>query len=139
MSVKHYPMYKRDQFKPVENSGKTASLKNLAEGHRWIMWTLGIKPSTFGPGAKHPVYCPAPRIMDTLHTLKLNLLSGPSHFRCVGLKLMKPGTDSTDSECGEHGPHTGLVAGGVIAVLLVMALIITPLLRGRKEVNYYYY
>ena len=96
------------------------------------MWTLGIEPSTFGPGAKHPVYYPPPRIGYTLHTLKLNLLSGPSHLRCesVGLKLMKPGTDSTDSECGEHGPHAGLVAGIVIpGVILVMALIIAIILR----------
>ena len=36
---------------------------------------------------------------------------------------MRPGTDSTDSECGEHGPHAGLVAGVVISgVILVMAL-----------------
>ena len=97
------------------------------------MWTLGIEPSTFGPGAKHPVYYPAPRIGYTLHTLKLNLLSGPSHLRCesVGLKLMKPGTDSTDSECGEHGPHAGLVAG-VILVLLVMTLIIIAIIYRRK-------
>ncbi|CAL8261069.1 unnamed protein product [Gadus morhua 'NCC'] len=39
-----------------------------------------------------------------------------SHTKCdsEGLKLMTPGTDSTDSECGEHGPHAGLVAGKVI-------------------------
>uniref|UniRef100_A0A8C4Z8T2 TNFR-Cys domain-containing protein n=1 Tax=Gadus morhua TaxID=8049 RepID=A0A8C4Z8T2_GADMO len=39
-----------------------------------------------------------------------------NHTKCesVGLKLMRPGTDSTDSECGEHGPHAGLVAGIVI-------------------------
>ena len=97
------------------------------------MWTLGIDPSTFGPGVKPPVYYPPPSIGCTLHTLKLNLLSGPSHFRCesVGLKLMKPGTDSTDSECGEHGPHRGLERGhvtgimpGVILVMALMALII---------------
>ncbi|CAL8261333.1 unnamed protein product [Gadus morhua 'NCC'] len=48
-----------------------------------------------------------------------------NHTKCesVGLKLMKPGTDSTDSECGGHGPHAGLVAGVVISgVILVMAL-----------------
>ena len=90
------------------------------------MWTLGIEPSTFGPGAKHPVYYPAPRIGYTLHTLKLNLLFGPSNFRCEseGLKLMKPGTDSTDSECGKHGSERGHVAGIISGVILVMALII---------------
>ena len=64
--------------------------------------------------------------MDTLHTLKLNLLSGPSHFRCesVGLEPMKPGTNSTDSECGKHGAERGHVAGIIPGVLLVMALII---------------
>ncbi|XP_056455800.1 tumor necrosis factor receptor superfamily member 14-like [Gadus chalcogrammus] len=47
-----------------------------------------------------------------------------NHTKCesVGLKLMKPGTDSTDSECGEHGPETGLVAGVISGVILVMAL-----------------
>ena len=69
--------------------------------------------------------------MDTLHTLKLNLLSGPSHFRCVGLELMKPGTNSTDSECGEHGSRTGLVAGGDILVVAV-ALIITAIILREK-------
>ena len=65
-----------------------------------------------------------------LHTLKLNLLSGPSPFSCesLGLELKKPGTDSTDSECGEHVSHKGLVAGVVILVL-VMALIIIAILR----------
>ena len=68
-----------------------------------------------------------------LHTLKLNLLSGPSSFSCesLGLELKKPGNDSTDSECGEHGSHTGLVAGGVILVL-VMALIITAIILRKK-------
>ena len=90
------------------------------------MWTMGIVPSTCGPGVKPPVYFPAPRIGYTLHTLKLNLLSGPSHLRCesVGLKLMKPGTDSTDSDCGGHGPHAGLVAGVISGVILGMAFIL---------------
>ncbi|CAL8253895.1 unnamed protein product [Arctogadus glacialis] len=46
------------------------------------------------------------------------------HTKCEskGLKLMKPGTDSTDSECGEHGPETGLVARVISGVILVMAL-----------------
>ena len=74
-----------------------------------------------------------------LHTLKLNLLSGPSPFSCesLGLELMKPGTDSTDSECGEHGSHKRLVAGGVIAgvllvLVLVMALIIIAIILRKK-------
>jgi hypothetical protein len=37
---------------------------------------------------------------------------------------MKPGTDSTDSECGEHGSERGHVAGIISGVILVMALII---------------
>ncbi|CAL8261345.1 unnamed protein product [Gadus morhua 'NCC'] len=43
------------------------------------------------------------------------------HTTCesVGLNLMKPGTDSTDSECGEHGPHAGLVAGIVITGVIL--------------------
>ena len=48
----------------------------------------------------------------------------------MGLKLLKPGTDSTDSECGEHGPHAGLVAG--IPVILVMVLII---ITQRKKIK----
>ncbi|XP_059909687.1 tumor necrosis factor receptor superfamily member 14-like [Gadus macrocephalus] len=57
-----------------------------------------------------------------------------SHRNCesVGLKLMRPGTDSTDSECGEHGAHAGLVAGIVIGVILVMALIIVAIILGKK-------
>ena len=49
---------------------------------------------------------------------------------------MKPGTDSTDSECGEHGPQTGLVAGvipGVILVMALMALIIAIIHRKNKR------
>ena len=43
----------------------------------------------------------------------------------MGQELIKPGNDSTDSECGEHGPQKGLVvAVGVIAGVLVPALII---------------
>ena len=37
---------------------------------------------------------------------------------------MRPGTDSTDSECGEHGPHAGLVAGVISGVILGMAFIL---------------
>ena len=99
------------------------------------MWTLGIDPSTFGPGAKPPVYYPPPRIGCTLHTLKLNLLSGPSHLRCesVGLNLMEPGTDSTDSECGGHGPHRGLVPGIVILGVILVALIIGGIILCKKK------
>uniref|UniRef100_A0A8C5AAL0 TNFR-Cys domain-containing protein n=1 Tax=Gadus morhua TaxID=8049 RepID=A0A8C5AAL0_GADMO len=94
------------------------------------------------PGVKPPVYYPPPSIGYTLHTLKLNLLSGPSYLRCesVGLKLMKPGTDSTDSECGEHGPHRGLerrhvtgIMPGVILVMALMALIIAIIHRKDKK------
>ena len=57
---------------------------------------------------------------------------------------MKPGTDSTDSECGEHGVDTGLEAGGVIArgviagvvaagvVAVAVALIITAIILRKK-------
>ncbi|XP_030224839.1 tumor necrosis factor receptor superfamily member 14 isoform X4 [Gadus morhua] len=62
-----------------------------------------------------------------------------NHTNCesVGLNLMKPGTDSTDSECGEHGQHRGLerghVAGIVIpGVILVMALIIIAIIHRKK-------
>ncbi|CAL8254077.1 unnamed protein product [Arctogadus glacialis] len=61
-----------------------------------------------------------------------------NHTKCesVGLKLMRPGTDSTDSECGEHGAHTGLVAGiisGVIMVMALMALIIIAIIHMRNK------
>ena len=100
------------------------------------LWTLGIEPSTFGPGVQHPVYCPVPRIINVLHTLKLNLLSGPSHFSCesLGLALKKPGTDSTDSECGEHGPDTGLVLFGIgVLTVLIMALIFIAIIQRMKK------
>jgi hypothetical protein len=42
---------------------------------------------------------------------------------------MKPGTDSTDSECGEHCPQAGLVAGIVSEVILGMGLIIAIIHR----------
>uniref|UniRef100_A0A8C4Z9U9 TNFR-Cys domain-containing protein n=1 Tax=Gadus morhua TaxID=8049 RepID=A0A8C4Z9U9_GADMO len=56
------------------------------------------------------------------------------HTKCesVGLKLMKPGTDSTDSECGEHGPHAGLVAGIVILGVILVALIIRAIILRKK-------
>ncbi|XP_059915660.1 tumor necrosis factor receptor superfamily member 14-like isoform X21 [Gadus macrocephalus] len=62
-----------------------------------------------------------------------------NHTKCesVGLKLIRPGTDSTDSECGEHGPHAGLVAGivipGVMLVMALMALIIAIIHRKNKR------
>ncbi|XP_030225200.1 uncharacterized protein LOC115553049, partial [Gadus morhua] len=61
-----------------------------------------------------------------------------NHTKCesVGLKLMRPGTDSTDSECGEHGQHRGLerghVAGIIPGVVLVMALIIIAIICRKK-------
>ncbi|XP_059915633.1 tumor necrosis factor receptor superfamily member 14-like isoform X18 [Gadus macrocephalus] len=64
-----------------------------------------------------------------------------NHTKCesVGLKLIRPGTDSTDSECGEHGPHAGLVAGivipGVMLVMALMALIIAIIHRKNKRVT----
>ncbi|CAL8261077.1 unnamed protein product [Gadus morhua 'NCC'] len=60
------------------------------------------------------------------------LSSCQNHKKCesVGLKLMKPGTDSTDSECG---PQTGLVAGIVIPIMLVMALIIIAIFFQKKK------
>ena len=65
-------------------------------------------------------------------------MSGPSHFRCESkeLKQVKPGTDSTDSECGEHSPQTGLVAGvipGVILLMALMGLIIAIIHRKNKR------
>ncbi|XP_030234061.1 tumor necrosis factor receptor superfamily member 14 isoform X2 [Gadus morhua] len=59
-----------------------------------------------------------------------------SHRKCesVGLKLMRPGTDSTDSECREHGSERGYVAGIIPGVILVMALIaITIAINHRKK------
>ncbi|CAL8362059.1 unnamed protein product [Arctogadus glacialis] len=58
-----------------------------------------------------------------------------NHTKCesVGLKLMKPGTDSTDSECGEHGPQTGLVAGIVIPGVILVALIIIAIHCKKKR------
>ena len=49
---------------------------------------------------------------------------------------MKQGTDSTDSECGEHGPKTRLMAGvipGVILVMALMALIIAIILKKKMR------
>ncbi|CAL8261091.1 unnamed protein product, partial [Gadus morhua 'NCC'] len=62
-----------------------------------------------------------------------------SHRKCesLGLKLMKPATDSTDSECGEHGSERGYVAGiipGVILVMILMALIIA-IIHGKKKID----
>ncbi|XP_059909674.1 tumor necrosis factor receptor superfamily member 14-like isoform X2 [Gadus macrocephalus] len=61
-----------------------------------------------------------------------------NHKKCesVGLKLMRPGNDSTDSECGEHGPQTGLVPG-IILVILVMALIIFAIIQRKKKAFLY--
>ncbi|CAL8254190.1 unnamed protein product, partial [Arctogadus glacialis] len=62
-----------------------------------------------------------------------------NHTKCesVGLNLMKPGTDSTDSECGEHGPERGHVAGivsGVILVILaLMDLIIIAIIHRKNK------
>ncbi|XP_059915499.1 basic proline-rich protein-like isoform X6 [Gadus macrocephalus] len=57
------------------------------------------------------------------------------HTKCesVGLKLMRPGTDSTDSECGEHGPHAGLVAGIVITGVILALIIIAIILRKKRR------
>ena len=52
---------------------------------------------------------------------------------------MRPGTDSTDSECGEHGPEAGLVAGivitGVILALIIIAIILRKKIRGKCCIN----
>ncbi|CAL8254215.1 unnamed protein product [Arctogadus glacialis] len=55
---------------------------------------------------------------------------------------MKPGTDSTDSECGEHGPHRGLerghVAGiipGVMLAMAIMAFIIGAIILCKKKIE----
>uniref|UniRef100_A0A8C5BH63 TNFR-Cys domain-containing protein n=1 Tax=Gadus morhua TaxID=8049 RepID=A0A8C5BH63_GADMO len=80
----------------------------------------------------------ADKDIECLHCTDGTFSNGTSsscqnHTKCesVGLKLMKPGTDSTDSECGEHGPHRGLerrhvtgIMPGVILVMALMALII---------------
>ena len=92
------------------------------------LWTRRQTPSLLS-SPQYRIYTTHP---------ELNLLSGPSNFSCesVGLKLMRPGTDSTDSECGEHGPHAGLVAGiisGVILVMALMALIIAIIHRKNKR------
>ncbi|XP_056455775.1 tumor necrosis factor receptor superfamily member 14-like isoform X2 [Gadus chalcogrammus] len=60
------------------------------------------------------------------------------HTTCesVGLKLTKPGTDSTDSECGEHGTGRGHVVEiipGVILVMALMALIIAIIHRKKRR------
>ncbi|KAK0131869.1 Tumor necrosis factor receptor superfamily member 14 [Merluccius polli] len=48
------------------------------------------------------------------------------HTKCesVGLKQIQPGSDSTDSECGEQvqGSNTGLVAGIITGLVLCIAL-----------------
>jgi hypothetical protein len=53
---------------------------------------------------------------------------------------MKPGTDSTDSERGERGPHRGPerrhVAGiipGVLLVMALMALIIKAIIHRKNK------
>ncbi|CAL8362051.1 unnamed protein product [Arctogadus glacialis] len=58
-----------------------------------------------------------------------------NHKKCesVGLKLIIPGTDSTDSECGEHGPQT-IVAGVISGVMLVVALIIIAIHCKKKRI-----
>ncbi|XP_059915846.1 tumor necrosis factor receptor superfamily member 14-like isoform X2 [Gadus macrocephalus] len=58
-----------------------------------------------------------------------------NHTKCEseGLKLMRPGTDSTDSECGEPGSHAGLVAGLVIAGVIGMASIIGGIFLYKKK------
>uniref|UniRef100_A0A8C5F584 TNFR-Cys domain-containing protein n=1 Tax=Gadus morhua TaxID=8049 RepID=A0A8C5F584_GADMO len=61
-----------------------------------------------------------------------------NHTKCESkeLKQVKPGTDSTDSECGEHSPQTGLVAGvipGVILLMALMGLIIAIIHRKNKR------
>ena len=49
---------------------------------------------------------------------------------------MRPGTDSTDPECREHGSERGYVAGiipGVMLVMALMALIIAIIHRKNKR------
>ena len=60
-----------------------------------------------------------------------------NHTKCesVGLELMKPGTDSTDSECGGRGADIGLVAGGISGVVLVVASIIIIAIILRKKIR----
>ncbi|XP_030206220.1 tumor necrosis factor receptor superfamily member 14 [Gadus morhua] len=89
----------------------------------------------------------ADKDIECLHCTDGTFSNGTSsscqnHTKCesVGLKLMKPGTDSTDSECGEHGPHRGLerrhvtgIMPGVILVMALMALIIAIIHRKDKK------
>ncbi|XP_059916320.1 uncharacterized protein LOC132464133, partial [Gadus macrocephalus] len=91
-----------------------------------------LAPNNFGEGT-------ADKDTECLHCTDGTFSNGTStscqnHTKCesVGLKLMRPGTDSTDSECGEHGPHRGLVAGIVIPGV-VMALIIGGLILHKKK------
>jgi len=64
-------------------------------------------------------------------TLKLHMLVCPSHFRCesVGLKLILPGSNSTDSECAEDSNITPIllaigVTTAVVGVILGLTIII---------------
>ncbi|KAK0147447.1 Tumor necrosis factor receptor superfamily member 14 [Merluccius polli] len=52
----------------------------------------------------------------------------------VGRKQIQPGSDSTDSECGEHDVNTGLVAVIITGLILViiLAIILTVL---RKKIS----
>ncbi|KAK0147449.1 Tumor necrosis factor receptor superfamily member 14 [Merluccius polli] len=60
------------------------------------------------------------------------------HTKCesVGLKQIQPGSDSTDSECGGHHVYTGLVAGIIPALILVMLAIISAIIfTQRKKIS----
>ncbi|KAK0135163.1 Tumor necrosis factor receptor superfamily member 14 [Merluccius polli] len=56
------------------------------------------------------------------------------HTKCesVGLKQIQPGSDSTDSKCGGHYVNTGLVAGIIPGLILVIISAIILTVRRKK-------
>ncbi|KAK0143411.1 Tumor necrosis factor receptor superfamily member 14 [Merluccius polli] len=60
------------------------------------------------------------------------------HTKCesVGLKQIQPGSDSTDSECGEQvqGSNTGLVAGIITGLVLLLCIALALMALWRKKI-----
>ncbi|KAJ3585818.1 hypothetical protein NHX12_012227, partial [Muraenolepis orangiensis] len=60
-----------------------------------------------------------------------------THTKCdsVGLELIKPGSDSTDSECGKPGVRTGQVLIGLVVAAIPIVAIVTAVVFGdiKKE------
>ncbi|KAJ3585819.1 hypothetical protein NHX12_012228 [Muraenolepis orangiensis] len=46
-----------------------------------------------------------------------------THTKCEGLELIKPGSDSTDSECGKPSLHSGILVVIVLAVVVLVAIV----------------